>query len=594
MAPKRSAGAYVLFCTAAIVVAACGSSTTASPSSVGDAGNMADTRDSGRAGNRGTAGEGGSSPGDSGGTVDEGSVAFDAGGLVDAPSIPASLACSPPFGPADVSKPTTVVGGAAGGCTAAALTAAVKKGGIVTFDCGGPTTLELTAELEPPKGVDTTLDGGGMITLDGGGVTRILGFDGGGYRTTSTVITLQNLTFQNGHATGTMLPAEPAPCSQGFDTDAGGGAVLVNDGVLHVVDCTFIGNVGQSPGPDVAGGAVYVNGSKSAVIIGSRFADNTCSNGGAVGALNSDLAIYTSTLTGNHATGTGQNNTSSKCSSKSTEIGDGGSGGAVYMDGGQDGNTVFCGDVFAQNHANALGGAIFRVFDDAVHDVDIDVSTVDSNVADGPVGTDGDGPGAGAFYFHNTNVNVKNSTISNNSSPGCGALQADASTLAFTNVTLSGNVATAGIGGAICIFSNGGTLKNCTLAGNQANGGSSYSNYYAAAIFGGGLTLDNCIIANNTTMNSMGRMSCGNEEMGGHDVQWPMNKVVGGSADVACVTGIDFVDPMLGALADNGGATRTMAPGAPGSVVQIGTGCPPTDQTGKARASPCTIGALEK
>lgn len=166
--------------------------------------------------------------------------------------------------------------------------------------------------------------------------------------------------------------------------------------------------------------------------------------------------------------------------------------------------------------------------------------------------------------------------------------------LAFTNVTMSGNVATAGIGGAICLFSNGGTLTNCTLAGNQALGGtSSYSNFYAAAIFGGSLTLDHCILANDTTVNTEGRMQCagGASEMGGRDVQWPLDKVAGGGADSAC--GITFADPRLGALQSNGGATLTMAPGAAASVVQIGTGCPATDQTGKRRASPCTIGALE-
>jgi hypothetical protein len=302
-----------------------------------------------------------------------------------------------------------------------------------------------------------------------------------------------------------------------------------------------------------------------------------------------------STMSGNTATGTGQNNTSSTCTSSTTEIGDGGSGGAVYMDGGSDGNTTFCGDVFSKNHANALGGAIFRVFDDATHDVDIDVCTVDSNVAAGPVGTDGAGPGAGAFYVHNANINVNNTTISNNSSPSCGALQADSSTLDLTNVTMSANVATEGIGGAICIFSNGGTLTNCTLADNQANGGTmTYSNYYAAAIFGSNLTLNNTIIANNTTMNDEGAMTCGATENGGHNVQWPVNKVVGGGADAPCVTGIDFADPMLGSLANNGGSTLTQAPAAAASIVQVGTDCPATDQTGKARKNPCTIGALEQ
>ncbi|MGH7435845.1 MAG: choice-of-anchor Q domain-containing protein, partial [Polyangiaceae bacterium] len=504
---------------------------------------------------------------------------------------------SPPFGLADTSTPTTVVGtGTAASCTETALAAAVGTGGVITFDCGGPATISITSTLVLNKSKATTIDGGGKVTLDGGGKVRILSFNGGGYRTTSTIVTLQNLTFQNGHATGTKLTVYPAPCSQGYDTDAGGGAVYVLDGVLRVIDCTFTSNSGQTPGPDVAGGAVYVNGSKGTTIIGSRFADNTCSNGGAVGALNSDLAVYTSTMSGNTATGTCLNNTSSTCTSPSTEIGDGGSGGALYMDGGSDGTTTLCGVVMSSNHANGLGGAIFRVFDNATHDFDIDVSTLDSNVADGPVGTDGDGPGAGAFYFHNANLKINDSTISNNSSPGCGALQADATTVTFSNVTFSGNKATDGIGGAMCLFSNGGTLTNCTFAGNQALGGSSYSNYYGAAIFGGGLTLNNCVLANNTTVNTMGRMQCagGAPEMGSKDVQWPMNKVAGGGADSPCVTGITFVDPMPGSLQNNGGPTDTVALGAASSVVQIGTGCPATDQTGKARATPCTIGALEK
>ncbi|HTB72137.1 MAG TPA: choice-of-anchor Q domain-containing protein [Polyangiaceae bacterium] len=587
-----------------VIVVACGSSSSggaAGPKSDGGDSSPGDMRTSGDSGGMGNPG---GSDGSSATMQGGGDGGADAGlgaptdasppGLIDAPSVPAALACSPPFGAADTSTPTTVVGNGSGGCTEAALVAAVEKGGVVTFNCGAPTTIQLTAQLEFPKGKDTTLDGGGSVTLDGGGTTRIVHFDGGGYRTTSTVITLQNLTFQNGLATGTKLASEPAPCSQGYDTDAGGGAVFVNDGVLHVVGCTFTGNAGQTPGPDVAGGGIYVDGSKSTVIIGSRFADNTASNGGAVGSLNSDLSIYTSTMSGNTATGTGQNNTSSKCTSSSTEIGDGGSGGAVYMDGGQDGNTIFCGDVFSKNHANALGGAVFRVFDDATHDLDLDVSTVDGNVADGPVGTDGDGPGAGAFYVHNANVNVNNTTISNNQSPGCGGFQVDGSTLNFSNVTLSGNVAIAGVGGAICVFSNGGTLTNCTLSGNQANGGTSYSNYYGAAIFGGNLTLNDTIVANNTTMNSEGRMQCAATEMGSHDIQWPMNKVVGGSADSLCLPNIDFEDPMLGALSDNGGSTLTMQPAAAASVVQVGTGCAPTDQTGKARANPCTIGALER
>ncbi len=33
------------------------------------------------------------------------------------------------------------------------------------------------------------------------------------------------------------------------------------------------------------------------------------------------------------------------------------------MDGGSDGDVTFCGDVFDKNHANTLGGVLFRVYD---------------------------------------------------------------------------------------------------------------------------------------------------------------------------------------------------------------------------------------
>jgi predicted outer membrane repeat protein len=517
---------------------------------------------------------------------------IDAASVPDAPSLPPALACHAPDIEADVSTPTTVVGHGASTCTEAALDTAVAKGGVVTFDCGASATITLTKPLVPPSTTDTVIDGGGTVTLDGGGTTRILAFTGPGYRTTHATITLQHLDLQHGKATGTAIPAAPAPCSQGFQTDAGGGAVYVVDAQLHVFDATFTNNTAATPGPDVGGGAIYVNGSLGTVIVGSRFAGNTGSNGGAVGSLNADLAIYSSTLEQNTATGSGQNTTSSMCTTTSQEVGDGGSGAAVYMDGGSDGASTFCGDIFSGNHANALGGAIFRVFDTAQTAFNVEACTFDSNVADGPAGTTMAGSGAGAFYVHNGAIRVTASTFSNNSSLGCGAIQLDTSTFEMTNDTFSANTASDGVGGGVCAFSTG-TFTNCTFAGNQALGGTSYSNYYSAAIFGSVVTLTNTILANNTTMNSEGRMTCGATETGTNNLQWPTDKVTGGSPDSPCVTGITFADPKLGALANNGGPTDTMAPGAAKAVVQVGTGCPATDQTGKARKTPCTIGAFE-
>jgi hypothetical protein len=182
------------------------------------------------------------------------------------------------------------VGTGAGTCTEALFTAAIAKGGIITFDCGGAATIPITSEKELVTSGDTTIDGGGNITLDGGGATRILHFNGGNYRVTKTVVTLQNLTLAHAKASGTKITA-PASCSQGYEIDGGGGAVLINDGVLHVINCTFESNAAASPGPDVAGGGIYATGSLGVTIVGSTFVGNSASNGGAVGCLNSDLAL---------------------------------------------------------------------------------------------------------------------------------------------------------------------------------------------------------------------------------------------------------------------------------------------------------------
>src|SRR5581483_4479853 len=136
--------------------------------------------------------------------------------------------------PVDTSKPTTVVGtGTAASCTFAALSSAVAKGGIITFDCGGgPVTIAVTATLDLPTNVDTVLDGGGLITLDGQAAARILSFNSPGYRTNTTRVTIQRLAFVRAKTNPVQaIPFAAAPCSQGFN-DGEGGAIYMRDGNL--------------------------------------------------------------------------------------------------------------------------------------------------------------------------------------------------------------------------------------------------------------------------------------------------------------------------------------------------------------------------
>ncbi len=564
-----------------VIVTACGSSSGSSTNGALDGGGGGD--DAG-----GLGADGGSTHADSGSSSDSGSGA-DASPPVEAGPPPATT-CTSPIALADISHPTATVGqGSASQCTEAALTTAIQGGGVITFDCGGATTIAITTEIAVPTDRDTVLDGGGMITLDGGHATRMLSFNSGDYRGmyvgAQHTFTVQNITMTNAKASGTMtFPTASPPCSQGYE-DGAGGAILMTSGMLHVIDATFTNDEAADIGPDVAGGAIYTSGSVDTTIVGSRFAGNSASNGGAVGSLNSDLTLVNDTFTQNEALGQGGNATNDTCPivGGQRETGSGGNGGAVSIDGGADGTDAICGSTFSSNSAHALAGAVFRTPDGAQQTTNIDRSTFDGNTCAGTYDGTATG-GAGAMYFHNSHVVLTNSTISNNSAPGSGGFFSDSTTLDATNCTFSGNVATSGVGGAIASM---GSLTNCTFANNLAQG----TNYaaFAAALFGGPWTIANTIFDGNVDNDNSGNETCANAtNSGAHDLQWPM-----GGTDSACVPGIVFSDAMLGPLANHGGTTDTITPAAAASVIQTGTSCPATDQTGQPRATPCTLGALE-
>ncbi|HEX7665616.1 MAG TPA: hypothetical protein VF407_13915, partial [Polyangiaceae bacterium] len=144
---------------------------------------------------------------------------------------------------ANVSSPTTVVGsGTAASCTFDALNTAVKKGGVITFDCGSaPATIAVTSTLELPITKDTVIDGGGKVTLDGGGSVQIMEWNSGNFQALDFRLTLQNITFANGKIAGSQpIPPQSQPaCSQGFD-DGEGGALRMRDGNLTVINSIFV------------------------------------------------------------------------------------------------------------------------------------------------------------------------------------------------------------------------------------------------------------------------------------------------------------------------------------------------------------------
>jgi hypothetical protein len=583
-----------LLVSTSVLLMACGSSAGGSPRGSEDSGAGGSTA-TGGSGASGAAGAVNGGAGNSGGAPNVGGAANsggtgnagagNTGGVGNAGNgKPGSglTTCAAVVTAVDTQKPDHVVGsGSSASCTEAALATAVTAGGIITFDCGGPATIAVTHEMALPTDVATTLDGGGNIILDGGGATRILKFDHGDFRKNTTVVTLQRITLRNGKSTGTPIPAAPAPCSQGTQVDGGGSAVYVRDGVVHLIDATFANNQAPDTGPDV-GGAVYVLGSLGVLVEGSAFADNTGSNGGALYMLNSDLSVSNSTFTGNKALGTGENYIDAKCAVNGGESGNGGNAAAIAIDGGSDGDDLFCGDVFSGNTGNELG-TIGRTPDGAKMTTTFDRCTFDGNQTNG----------GGALYFHNSKLVITASTFSNNTAKGSGAIQADGTDLDFTNVTFAGNSASGGLGGAIALFGNGGSLVNCTFADNKAEGG---SGLFGAAIAGNPtLTIQNTIFSQNTSKDCGAPMACQDgSSTGDGNLQWPDKHTVCTGADPKCTPTTTYADAALGVLTDNGGPTKTEMPASTSPALGVGTNCPPTDQRGHARPSNgCAAGAVE-
>lgn len=461
-------------------------------------------------------------------------------------------------------------------CDETALRTAISAGGTVTITCDG--VIELSETIAITNEVIITAEGH-EVTLSGRGRVRVLEALPG------SRVSLVNLHISEGRSTN--------------------GAGIFNSGELDLRNCTFTMNMAlgrpglpQSSGISASGGAVYSGG--SLVASNCLFLNNQVTGGGGGAGLvagraghGSGGALYNSgpgiilncTFSGNQALG-GQGGSGDM----TDEFGDGGNGGL----GG-----------------NAAGGAIQNW-----GNLQISGTTFDLNAALGGRGGDG-GPGlyagfgdhggsgvGGAISLAAGALNVTNCTFYQNSAVG-GNGGNGGSGFAGGGYGGDGGDGRAGFGGGVYSSTGNSILIGCTLAENRAQGGrggtggtsgggaagpnGSDGLSFGGNIgrLGGAIRLEQSIISRSLS----GANVTGIITDGGYNISSDSSVLFTAPGSVT------NTDPKLGALSDNGGATRTMAllAGSPAIDAITNVVCLATDQRGVARpqGGGCDIGAFE-
>lgn len=232
----------------------------------------------------------------------------------------------------------------------------------------------------------------------------------------------------------------------------------------------------------------------------------------------------------------------------------------------------------SDNTASARGGGIIAA--SGYYGVPAALLTLDSSTLSGNQATANSGKG-GAIYSRIGNLAFINSTIVSNSAPG-----------AF------------GYGGGIFILQNSQpiTIRQTTIAANTAGGRG--GGLMIATGSAGSVTFDGTLLANTgapttgggniaVTTGSITIAGAGNLEFSG----------TAGDINATFSSPPLIGDPLLGVLADNGGTTQTMLPGAGSAAINAiaCAGAPSVDQRGMIRPdpasrglpTPCDIGAVE-
>lgn len=335
-----------------------------------------------------------------------------------------------------------------------------------------------------------------------------------------------------------------------FSPNNSGGGMFSNGGSPTITDVTFNGNYASANG-----GGMY-NTASSPTLTNTDFSSNFSDSGGGMHNFNSNPILTNVTFSGNSAAyGAGMYNNNS--------------------------DPTLTDATFLYNSASSNGGGM--------HNFSSSPTLTDATFSNN---TTAGGSGGGMYNFINSSPSLTNVTFSENSATGDGGgvYNIISSSPTLTNVTFGDNSATSNGGGMYNESDSNPIVTNVTFSSNYAstNGGGMYNTASSP-------TLKNVIIAN-----SVNGGDCVNDTSSLNAAS--TNNLIEDSTNACGLTNgtndnIIGQDPTLDILADNGGATQTMALLAGSPAINAGTniGCPADDQRGVARPQNgiCDIGAYE-
>lgn len=366
--------------------------------------------------------------------------------------------------------------------------------------------------------------------------------------------------------------------SGGRVTNYGSGGGILNLGSLTLNNST------------VTGSSAYTGGGirGDVTLVGGTISENTAEYGG--GGIYGNASLTDSTVSGNTVAGYGGGIRGIATLINSTVS----ANSADERGGGIDGTATLIDSIVSGNTSARNGGGISGTAYLTRSTVSGNSATRDGGgIHGGATLTDSTVSGNTASYFGGGvfgSASLTNSTVSGNTANDSGGGINGPATL--INSTVSGNTSVYGSGGGI---SGGATLSNSTVTDNRATyGGGIYA-------FNSTITATNSIVANNGHPGGFGvgvDIIANAVTSGGHNLigegeysNWPSG-VIGDQVGTAAAP----IDPVLGPLQDNGGATPTHAllPGSPA----LDTGspdCAATDQRGVPRPQglACDSGAFE-